>query len=104
MVFIQSPSDGFDSEGDSGDEDSGGSVNNLSRKQLQASAEARVVSVSQFHESNEEDNQIGCLPDSVEGFQLSLEIENSSGAGLRHKRKRRWVKNQDLWSNFPPLN
>ena len=34
MVFIEPPSDGFDSEGDSGDEDIGGSVNNLRGKQL----------------------------------------------------------------------
>ena len=32
MVFVQPPSDGFDNEGDSGDEDKGGSVNNLSGK------------------------------------------------------------------------
>ena len=32
MGFIQPPSDGFDSEGDSGDEDTGGSVNNLRGK------------------------------------------------------------------------
>ena len=46
MVFIQPLSDGFDSEGDSGDEDSGGSVNNLSGKQLQANAQATVVLLS----------------------------------------------------------
>ena len=34
MLFIQPPSNGFDSEGDSGNEDPGGSVNNLSGKQL----------------------------------------------------------------------
>ena len=32
MAFIQPPNDGFASEGDSGDEDTGGSVNNLSGK------------------------------------------------------------------------
>ena len=32
MRFIQPPSDGFDSEGDSGNEDTGGSVNNLRGK------------------------------------------------------------------------
>ena len=46
MVFIQPPSDGFVSKGDSGDEETGGSVNNLSGKQLQANAEAKVVSIS----------------------------------------------------------
>ena len=35
MAFIQASSDGFDSEEDSGDEDTGDSVNNLSGKQLQ---------------------------------------------------------------------
>ena len=55
MVFIQPPSDGFDSEGDGGDEDTSGSVNNLSGKQLQANAEARVVSISRFPEGNEGD-------------------------------------------------
>ena len=60
MVFVQPPSDGFDSERDSGDENTGGSVNNLSGKQLQANAEARVVSISPSPEGNEEDNQIGC--------------------------------------------
>ena len=64
MVFIQPPSDGFDSERDSGDEDIDGSVNNLSGKQLQANAEARVVSISRSPEGNEGDNQIGCLFDS----------------------------------------
>ena len=64
MVFIQLPSDGFNSEGDSGDEDTGGSVNNLSGKQLQANAEARVVSISRSPEGNEKDNQSGCLFDS----------------------------------------
>ena len=46
MAFIQPPSDGFDSEGDSGDKDTSGSVNNLSGKQLQANAEARIVLLS----------------------------------------------------------
>ena len=34
MVFIQPPSDGFDGEGDSGDEDTDGRVNSLNGKQL----------------------------------------------------------------------
>ena len=41
MVFIQPNSDGFDNEGDSGDKDTGSSVNNLDGKQLLASAEAK---------------------------------------------------------------
>ena len=92
MVFIQPPSDGFDSEGDSGDEDTGGSVNNLSGKQLQANAEARIVSMSRSLEGNEGDNQIGCLFDySADSPQLPLETESSStsGTGLRRKGKRR---------------
>ena len=96
MVFIQPPSDGTDSEGFSGDEDAGGSVNNLSRKQLQANAEARVVSISRSPEGNERDNQIGCLFDpSADSPQLPLETERSStfGIGLRRKRKRRWLRN-----------
>ena len=44
MAFIQPFSDGFDCKGESGNEDTGGSVNNLRGKQLQANAEARVVS------------------------------------------------------------
>ena len=32
MAFIQPPSDGFNNEADSGDEDTGGSVNNLRGK------------------------------------------------------------------------
>ena len=78
MVFIQPPSDGFDSEGDSGDEDIDGSVNNLSGKQLQANAEARVVSISLSPEGKEGDNQIGCLFDSsADSPQLPLEMESS---------------------------
>ena len=86
MVFIQLPSDGFDNEGDSGDEDIGGSVNTLSGKQLQANAEARVVSISRSPEGNEEDNQIGCLFNSgADSPQLPLETKSSttSGTGLR---------------------
>ena len=103
MVFIQPPSDGFDSEEDSGDEDTGGSVNNLSGKQLQANAEARVVSISRSPEGNEGDNQIGCLFDSsADSPQLPLEMESSStsGTGLRPKEKRQWVRNQDLQPSF----
>ena len=64
MAFIQSPSDGFDSKGDSSDENTGGSVNNLRGKQLQANAEARVVFLSRSSEGNKGDNQIGCFFDS----------------------------------------
>ena len=106
MVFIQPPSDGFDSEGDRGNEDIGGSVNNLSGKQLQANAEARVVSISRSPEGNEEDSQIGSLFDSsADSPQLPLETESSttSGTALRPKRKRRWVRNQDLQPSFPPF-
>ena len=78
MVFIQPPSDGFDSEGYSDNEDIGGSVNNLNGKQLQANAEARVISISLSPEGNERDNQIGCLFDSsADSPQLSLETESS---------------------------
>ena len=96
MVFIQPLSDGFDSEGDSGDENTDGSVNNLSGKQLLANAEVRVVLLSRSPEGNEEDNQIGCLFDfSGDSPQLPLETESSStsGTGLRRKRKRQWVRN-----------
>ena len=109
MVFIQPPSDGFDSKGDSGDEDTGGSVNKLSGKQLQANAEARVISISRSPEDNEGDNQIGCLFDySADSPQLPLETETSStststssifGTGLR-----RWVRIQDLQPRFPLLH
>ena len=79
MVFIQPPRNGFDSEGESGDEDTGGSVNNLSGKQLQTNAEARVVSIPRSPEGNEEDNQICCLFDSsADSPQLSLETESFS--------------------------
>ena len=91
MAFIQPPSDGFDSEGDSGDEDTGGSVNNLSEKQLQANAEARVVLLSRSPEGNEGDNQIVFfLNSSADSPQLPLEKVSSStsGTGLRRKRKR----------------
>ena len=106
IVFIQPPSDGFDSEGDSGDEDIGGSVNNLSGKQLQTNAVASVVSISRSPKGNEEDNQIGCLFDSsADSPQLPLETESSttSGTALRRNRKRRWVRNQDLQPSFPPF-
>ena len=106
MVFIQPPSGGFDSEGDSGDEDTDGSVNNLSGKQLQANAEARVISISRSSEGNEGDNQIGCLFDSsADSPQLPLETESSStsGTGLRRKRKRLWVRNQNLQPSFSPF-
>ena len=91
MAFIQPPSDGFDSEGDSGDEDTGGIVNNLSGKQLQANAEARVVLLSRSPQDNEGDNQIGFFFDSsADSPQLPLETESSSTSrtGLRRKRKR----------------
>ena len=91
MAFIQPTSDGFDNEGDSGDEDTGGSVNNLSGKQLQANAEASVVLLSRSPEGNEGDNQISCFFDSSANTpQLPLEKESSStsGTGLRRKRKR----------------
>ena len=86
MAFIQPPSDDFDSEGDSGDEDTGGNVNNLSGKQLQANAEASVVLLSRSPEGNEGDNQIGFFFDSsADSPQLPLEKESSStsGTGLR---------------------
>ena len=90
MAFIQPPSDGFDSEGDSGDEDTGGSVDNLSGKQLQANAEARAVLLSGFPEGNEGDNQIGCFFDSsANSPQLPLETESfsTSGTGLRQNER-----------------
>ena len=90
MAFIRPPSDGFDSEGDSGDEDTGDSVNNLSGKQLQANAEASVVLLSRSPEGNKEDNQIGCFFDSsADSLQLPLEKESSStsGTGLRQSEK-----------------
>ena len=74
MAFIQPRSDSFDSEGDSGDENTGGSVNILSGKQLQANAEARVVFLSRSPEDNKGDNQIGCFFDSsADSPQLPLE-------------------------------
>ena len=91
MAFIQPLSDGFDSEGDSGDEDTGGNVNNLSGKQLQANAEARVVLLSRSPEGNKGESQIGFFFDcSADNPQLPLETESSStsGTGLRRKRKR----------------
>ena len=91
MAFIQPPSDGFDSEGDSGDKDTGGSVNNLRGKQLRANAEARVVFLSRSLEGNKGDNQIGCFFDfSADSLQLLLKTESSStpGTGLRRKQKR----------------
>ena len=91
MVLIQPPSDDFDSKRDSGDKDTGGSVNNFSGKQLHANAKSRVVSISRSPEGNEVDNQIGCLFDSsADSPQLPLETESSStsGTGLRQKRKR----------------
>ena len=86
MAFIQPPSDGFDSEGNSGDEDTDGSVNNLRGKQLQVNAEARNVFLSRSAEGNEGDNQIGCFFDfSADSPQLPLETESSSTSetGLR---------------------
>ena len=74
MAFIQPPSDGFDGNGHSGDEGTGGSVNNLNGKQLQANAEASVVLLSRSPKGNEGDNQIDCFFDSsVDSPQLSLE-------------------------------
>ena len=73
-----------------GDEDTGGSVNNLSGKQLQGIAEARVVSISRSPEDNERDNQIGCLFDSSAASTTPpLEAESSLpfGTVLRRKRK-----------------
>ena len=64
MAFIQPPTDDFDSKGDSSDQDTGGSVNNLRGKQLQANAEARVVFLSRSPKGNKGDNQIGCFFDS----------------------------------------
>ena len=83
MVFIQPPN-----EGDSGNEDIVGSENNLSGKQLQANAEAKVVSISRSSEGNEEDNQIGCFFDSsADGPQLPLETESSTTSGTALRRK-----------------
>ena len=90
MVFIQPPSDGFDNEGDSGDEDTGGSVNNLSGKQLQTNAEERVVLLPRSPEDDEWDNQIGYFfASSADSPQLSLETESSSTseAGLRQNER-----------------
>ena len=90
MAFIQPPGDGFASEGDSGDEDTGGSVNNLSGKWLQANAEASVVLLSRSPEGNERDNQIGCFfNSSADSPQLPLEKESSStsGTGLRQNER-----------------
>ena len=91
MAFIQPSCDGFDSEMESDDEDTDGSVNNLWGKQLQANAEARVVFSYRPPEGNEVDNQIGCFFHSrADSPQLPLETESSStsGTGLRRKRKR----------------
>ena len=103
-VFIQPPSDGMDGEGDSGDEDTGGTVNNLSGKKLQANAEARVASMSLLQEGNEEDNQIGFVLNSIVDSSQSFSDMRSSSTpapGLRHKKKRRWVSNQGLQPSFP---
>ena len=69
----------------------GGSVNNLRGKQLQANAEARAVFLSRSPNGNKGDNQIGYFFDSsADNPQLALETESSStsGTGLRRKRKR----------------
>ena len=89
-VFIQPPSDGMDREWDSGDKDTGGTVNNLSGKHLQANAEAIVASVSQSQEGNEGDNQIGFVLDSiVDRSQSLLDMVSFStpAPGLRHKKR-----------------
>ena len=50
------------------------------------------------------DNPIGCFFDSsADSPQLSLETESSSTSGTGLRRKRRWVKNQDLRPSFPPF-
>ena len=90
MAFIQPSSDGFDSEGDSGDEDTGGSVNNLSGKQLQANAEARIVLLFRSPGGNEGDNQIGCFFDSsADSPQLPLKKESSSTSGTALRQNER---------------
>ena len=45
-VYVQPPDDGMDSEGYNGDEETGGTVNNLSAKQSQAAAKAKPSSMS----------------------------------------------------------
>ena len=45
MMFIQPPSNGFDSEWDSGVEDTGGSVNNLGRRKAIKGTTKLVVSL-----------------------------------------------------------
>ena len=60
--------------------------------------------LSRSPEGDEGDNQIGCFfASSADSPQLPLETESSStsGTGLRQKRKRRWVRNQDLQPSFP---
>ena len=46
------------SKGDSGDEDTGGTVNNLSGKQLQATAEAKVTLAFQAQEDDKGMNKV----------------------------------------------
>ena len=104
-VFIQPPNDGMDSEGDSGDEETGGTVNNLSGKQLQAAAEAKLSSMSPSpQQGNPNDNQINFVVDSsIDNPQNPVDIENLSTpvTGSRPKRNRRWASGQDLQPNFP---
>ena len=88
MVFIQPPCEGMESEGDSGDEDTGDTVNNLSGKQLQATAEARVTSASQSQEDDEGDKQSGfVLYSRVANSQCPLDAGSCSNPapGLRKK-------------------
>ena len=79
-VFIQPPNDGMDSEGDSGDEEKGGTVNNLSGKQLQAAAEAKLSSMSPSpQQGNPNDNQINFVVDSsINNPQNPVDIEDLS--------------------------
>ena len=77
-VFIQPLNDGMDSEGHTGDEQTGGPVNNLSGKQLQAAAEAKISSMFLSpQQGNPDDNPINFVVDSsIDNFQNPVDIKD----------------------------
>ena len=96
----------MESEGDSSDEDTDGTVNNLSGKQLQATAQARVTLASQAQEDNEGDEQSGFVFYSkVINLLRPLDAGSCSNPalGLRKKNKEKVISNKDLQPSFPPF-
>jgi len=116
-IFIDPPRDGVDSEEDSGDEDEGGNMNNLSGRQLMSACHGRLRTRSnEIVEMGGEDLATG--DDEFSGDPVECDdvsevadsvtiIESAAKAVTTTKRKtlipRKWVK-KDIQPNWPDFN